>query len=50
MKRKISLIILFSGGWIVIVFGILRCVTLVTVRSLPRLTFVPLNGRYSTKS
>ncbi|KAF2790144.1 hypothetical protein K505DRAFT_283155, partial [Melanomma pulvis-pyrius CBS 109.77] len=30
-KRKISLIILFSGGWIVIIFGILRCVTLVTV-------------------
>lgn len=31
IKRKISLMILFSGGWIVISFGILRCVTLVTV-------------------
>lgn len=30
-KRKASLMILFSGGWIVIIFGILRCVTLVTV-------------------
>ncbi|KAF2679284.1 hypothetical protein K458DRAFT_346923 [Lentithecium fluviatile CBS 122367] len=30
-KRKISLMVLFSGGWIVIIFGILRCVTLVTV-------------------
>jgi hypothetical protein len=32
LKKKISLIILFSGGWVVISFGILRCVTLVTVR------------------
>ncbi|KAF3003712.1 hypothetical protein E8E13_009128 [Curvularia kusanoi] len=31
LKRKISLIILFSGGWIVIIFGILRCATLVSV-------------------
>ncbi|KAF2852522.1 hypothetical protein T440DRAFT_526005 [Plenodomus tracheiphilus IPT5] len=31
IKRKLSLILLFSGGWIVIIFGILRCVTLVTV-------------------
>ncbi|CAN9176266.1 unnamed protein product [Alternaria alternata] len=31
LKRKISLIVLFSGGWIVIIFGILRCVTLVSV-------------------
>ncbi|KAF2828006.1 hypothetical protein CC86DRAFT_465801 [Ophiobolus disseminans] len=31
LKKKISLFILFSGGWIVVIFGILRCVTLVTV-------------------
>ncbi|KAF1837104.1 hypothetical protein BDW02DRAFT_577369 [Decorospora gaudefroyi] len=31
MKKKIPLFILFSGGHIVIIFGILRCVTLVTV-------------------
>ncbi|KAF2708822.1 hypothetical protein K504DRAFT_380567 [Pleomassaria siparia CBS 279.74] len=31
IKRKLSLFVLFSGGWIVIIFGILRCVTLVTV-------------------
>ncbi|KAF2026773.1 hypothetical protein EK21DRAFT_115504 [Setomelanomma holmii] len=30
-KKKFSLVVLFSGGWIVIIFGILRCVTLVTV-------------------
>jgi hypothetical protein len=33
LKKKMSLMILFSGGWIVIIFGILRCVTLVTVRA-----------------
>lgn len=51
-KRKISLMILFSGGWIVIIFGILRCVTLVTVRSHLLLTSVSpsaLNGKL-TKS
>ncbi|KAF1914655.1 hypothetical protein BDU57DRAFT_478958 [Ampelomyces quisqualis] len=31
IKKKISLIILFSGGWIVIIFGLLRCITLVSV-------------------
>ncbi|KAL5117972.1 hypothetical protein ACEQ8H_004117 [Pleosporales sp. CAS-2024a] len=31
LKRKLSLFILFSGGWIVIAFGLLRCITLVTV-------------------
>ncbi|KAH7406988.1 hypothetical protein DE146DRAFT_778586 [Phaeosphaeria sp. MPI-PUGE-AT-0046c] len=31
LKKKISLIVLFSGGWIVIIFGLLRCITLVSV-------------------
>lgn len=38
LKRKVSLIVLFSGGWIVIIFGILRCVTLVSVS--PHLSIV----------
>ncbi|KAH7042185.1 hypothetical protein B0J12DRAFT_720707 [Macrophomina phaseolina] len=31
LKRKITLLVLFSGGFLVISFGILRCITLVTV-------------------
>jgi len=47
LKKKISLFVLFNGGWIVIIFGILRCVTLVTVRSHPPLLFPQPNPIFS---
>ncbi|KAL1961758.1 hypothetical protein VTN77DRAFT_1084 [Rasamsonia byssochlamydoides] len=31
LKKKISLLVIFSGGFLVMIFGILRCVSLLTV-------------------
>ncbi|KAI8932357.1 hypothetical protein NX059_010549 [Plenodomus lindquistii] len=45
IKTKVSLMILFSGGWIVISFGILRCVTLVTVGPTER----SMSGQWSVR-
>ena len=33
-KRKISLMIMFGGGFLELVFGILRCVSVLTVSGL----------------
>ncbi|KAI9872230.1 MAG: hypothetical protein M1830_001881, partial [Pleopsidium flavum] len=33
-KKKITLLVMFSGGFLVMIFGILRCVTLLTVSTL----------------
>jgi hypothetical protein len=35
--KKLPLMLLFSGGWLVIIFGLLRCITLVTVCFPPSL-------------